>query len=205
LGYEAQDALSNINALEENDTLFVINLNDIESYNWDQQTITLTRETTENLAIALDNHVESSEAVEALMDMRERLDWGNPFERALYTKTFLVNVDNHSLYSGIFLHAVSQMAIDYPVIRLSVIDGKATLSLLPTHIPFIMIDPIDELGNVRKAPLAQEISQDSQGLDEFFSKVIMSNSTTDTANEFRKLIRDSRVKKIFEAANKIQE
>ena len=204
LGYQAQDALPDINAIKESDTLFAINLNDIETYDWDQQTITLTREATEQLAIALDNHVESSEAVEALMGMRESLGRGNPFERALYTKAFLVKVDDHPLYGGIFLHAISQMAIDYPVIRLSVIEGKAILSLLPVHIPFVMIDPIDSSGNAREAPIAQEIIQDVQDHNEFFSRIILDNATNDVANEFREVVRDIRVKRIFEAAGKIQ-
>lgn len=205
LGYQAQNVLPVIYDLEESESLFVISLDNIEIYNWDQQTITLTEDATKELAIALDNHVEDSEAVEALMGMRERLGWGNPWDHILYTKTFLVKVDNTPLYGGIFLHAVSQMAIDYPVIRLSVIDGKAVLSLLPVHIPFVMIDPIDGSGNLRETTLAQEAEQDAQEHSVFFSRVILDNSKKDVANEFRGLIRDIRIKRIIEAADKIEE
>lgn len=204
LGYQAQDALPRIQTLEEDDILFVISLKDIELYNWDYQTITLTQKATEQLAITLNTDHKHSEAAEALMDMRKSLGWGNYLERALYTKPFSVKIDDTVLYSGIFLNAVSQMAIDYPVIRMSEEHGKAVIAVLPVHIPFTMIDPVDGSGMVREPSLPQEVKQDTPAMNDFFSKVISDNSKKDVANEFRTLIRDDRVKQIFEAIGKLQ-
>jgi hypothetical protein len=110
-----------------------------------------------------------------------------------------VKVNGEFRYGGIFLDAISQMGINYPVIRVTITNGKATLALLPIHIPFVMVDPIDSDDNVRDAPIANETRSDIQQLD-IFSDVLIKFARRDTATEFRGLIHDDDIKQILESA-----
>lgn len=202
---EAEDAFPLIAEFDEEQSLFVINLDDIESYDWDQQTILLTQDATERLATAVENIEISDPSLESLIGIKESMNWGNRIERPLYTRAFTVKVDDEDLYSGLFIDALSSIDIDYPAIRLSIIDGNAALSLLPGHFDDIMIDPIDANGNLREIVISQDSERYGQDLDEFSLKVIYAISTSEDANMFRELIRDERIKVIFETANKLQE
>jgi hypothetical protein len=202
---EAQDAFPLIADFDEEQSIFVINLNDVELYDWDQQTITLTQEATERLVKAVENEEISDPSLETLIGIKESMGLGNPTERALYTRAFSVKVDGNGLYSGLFIDATSSISIDYPAIRLSIVDGKAFLSLLPVHIDDVMVDPIDDQGNMREIVISPDAEGFDQELDEFSLRIISATSTTEDAVKFRKLIRDARVKMIFEAANKLQE
>ena len=142
----------------------------IEKYDWNVQTLMFTQQGTDHLIEVL-GRVDGREpnGITELRNLKESLDRGNPIERALYLHAFLIQVDNQVKYGGIFLDAPSQMAINFPVIRVTMSDGKAIMALLPTHIPFVMIDPIDDRGRVRKPVVAEEAKHDVQQFDFFLS------------------------------------
>jgi hypothetical protein len=207
LGYDAQGAFSILEAIDTSDNLFIVSLKEIEVYDWERQTITLTEDATQKLASALVSEGELGEEATAMVNMRKSLGWGNPFEHALYAKAFVVRAEGDSLYGGIFLDAVSQMAIDYPVARVTVVDGKAMFALLPIHIPFVMIDPVDGSGNARELSVAEEAKGDVQQLDAdgFLTEWIIGGATSNGAVELRSLIRDKRVKDTLDAVGKLKE
>jgi len=200
IGYEAEKAQAILGSADFSDPLFVITKEKIEKYDWDLQTITLSSTTTKELGEALSNLGKDSGEIEKLNHLKESLGWGNPVERALYIHSFIVQVDSQFKYGGIFLDATSQMAIDFPVARITIADGKVVIALLPTHIPFVMIDPIDGSGNLRQAVIADEAKSDVQQLD-FFSGWSNGLATSATSKKFRALIRDESVRVIFEKEN----
>jgi len=193
IGYEAEKAQSVLSSADISNPVFVITKNQIEKYDWDLQTITLTSTATKELGEALSNIGADSNEIEKLNNLKESLGWGNPIERALYIHPFIVQVDNQFKYGGIFLDAPSQMAIDFPVARITILDGQIVIALLPTHIPFVMIDPIDGNGNLRQPVITDEAKSDVQQLD-FFSDWSTGIATSATANKFRAIIRDENIK-----------
>ena len=203
--YDSEEALPLLMNADTSESLFVISLREIEHYDWDTQVITLTKDATGALVSVLDNAAQGEEA-EAIMGLRESLGWGNELERALYIRVFLVRVDSDTVYGGIFLNAVSQMAIDYPVLRVTVVDGKAVFAVLPVHVPFTMVDPIGGAGGVSELSIAEEAEADVEQLneqDDFLTAWILDIATSDTASQFRELIRDTRIKTVLEAAGKL--
>jgi hypothetical protein len=207
---EAQDAFPLIAGFEESQSLFVITLTEIELYNWELQTIKLTKDATKKLSTALENEeipeqTKANMALEIIKNTQEEMGLGNPIERDLFTKAFSVKVNDKVLYSGIFYGAISPVNLDYPVIRLSIVDGRAILFLMPVHIEDVMIDPVDEFGNPRGVVISEDSVRYGQDLDEFSLKIITVNSTSDDAIKFRALIRNARIKEILEATNKLQE
>lgn len=196
IGYEAEKAQSVLSSANISNPVFVITKNQIEQYDWDLQTITLTSTATKELGEALSNIGADSDEINKLNNLKESLGWGNPVERALYTHPFIVQVDNQFKYGGIFLDAPSQMGIDFPVARITISDGKVVIALLPTHIPFVMVDPIDENGNIRQPVIADEAKNDVEQLD-FFPEWVTTIATSTTANTFRVIIRDENIKTLF--------
>lgn len=203
IGYEAEKAQSVLSSADISNPVFIITKNQIEKYDWDLQTITLTSTATKKLGEALSNISADSDEIEKLNDLKESLGFGNPVERALYIHPFIVQVDNQFKYGGIFLDAPSQMAIDFPVARITISDGHIVIALLPTHIPFVMIDPIDGSGNLRQPVIADEAKSDVQQLD-FFSDWSTKLATSATSNKFRKIIRDEKIRLIFETQSALQ-
>ena len=197
IGYEAEKAQTILSSADVSNPFFVITKEKIEKYDWDLQTIHLTSTATKELGEALSNIGEYSGEIEKLNNLKESLGWGNSVERALYIHSFIVQVDSQFKYGGIFLDATSQMAIDFPVARITISDGKVVIALLPTHIPFVMIDPIDENGNLRQPVIADEAKNDVQQLDSF-SDWSTNLATSATANQFRAIIRDENIKAFFE-------
>lgn len=196
--YKYEDFLSGIKKTDEKDISFTIAPSSIETYDWDTQTIILTEKGTNDLIASLPEDKELSDLALALKKMEKSLGWGNPVEQALYSRAFLVKINGELLYGGMFLNAVSQMAIDYPVIRVEIIKSRVAFHILPIHIPFVMIDPVDEKGNIRKVPITQEAKEDVQNLDKndkFFTKWMTDLATSQNAVKFRKIIRDERIRK----------
>ncbi|HRQ38515.1 MAG TPA: hypothetical protein PLD25_11445 [Chloroflexota bacterium] len=93
------------------------------------------------------------------------------------------------------------MAFDFPVARITISDGKVVIALLPIHIPFVMIDPLDGSGNLREPVIADEAKHDVQQLD-FFSDWSTELATSATSKKFRAIIRDEKIRLIFAAAGK---
>ncbi len=208
LGYRAPDALRVLAAIGDGDGLYVAAAQDLDVYDWDRQTLTLTSDATAALMRALADQGSPPDGVKAIVEMRSRLGWGNRLESALYTRCFVVNVDGALIYGGIFLDATSQMGIDYPVARVTVVDDRAVTALLPVHIPFVVTDPVTESGAWRDASIATEAQADVRQLDahgDRFANWIRGVSTTGNASEFRALIRDPRIKGLLETAGKLKE
>lgn len=134
--YKYEDFLSRINKTTEKDERFILEPPSIEAYDWNTQTITLTEEGTKNLIASLPEDRELSELALALKKLEKSLGYGNPVEQALYAQAFLVKIDGELLYGGMFLNAVSQMAISYPVIRVEIVKSRVVFHILPIHIPF---------------------------------------------------------------------
>lgn len=202
IGYEAEKAQSALSSADISKPVFIISKDQIEKYDWDLQTITLTSNATNELGEALSNIGANSTGIEKLNNLKESLGWGNSIERALYIHPFIVQVDNQFEYGGIFLDATSQMAINFPIARVTISEGKVVMALLPTHIPFVMIDPIDGSGNLRQPVIADEAKYDIQQLDDFFSDWSTELATSATSEKFRAIIRDEKIRLIFEAAGK---
>lgn len=210
LGYESGNAVSTLKTLDTSKAkvLFTINPDAIESYDWDKQKITLTQDATNAFVQNLEKAGRLTDGVEKLKSLKNGMGWGNPLQSALYTHVFLIELNGEVLYGGIFLDATSQMAINYPVARVLLDDGKAVIALLPIHIPFINEDPVDGSGNIRGFVVTDEARADIADLnrnDSFVDKWICNLATSPGAVEHRKLQRDSRIKKVLEVSGKIGE
>ena len=206
LGYHWETAMPILMNADPRPNLFVAGLREIEHYDWDRHVITLTADATEALGRAM-GHAVHEKGAAALMSLTESLGWGNALERALYTHGFVVKANGATVYGGIFLNAVSQMAIDYPVLRVTVADGKAAFAVLPVHVPFVMADPASSFGK-SELSIAAEAREDVRQLDErdgFMTSWIMGIATSPTARRFQQLIRDARIETALRAAGKLGE
>lgn len=207
LGYEADHALSIIKALDTSSPLFTISLKEMEHYDWNRQQITLTDDATQRFAQSLEKAGRLTDGAEKLKSLKNSMGWGNPLQSALYTRIFLVVFNKEIIYGGIFLDATSQMAINYPVARVLLDDGKAVISLLPIHIPFVNEDPVDSRGNMRGLAVTDEAKADIEALnsnDSFIDKWIGGLAASPVAQEHRKMLRNPRIKRVLEASGKIE-
>jgi|WetSurMetagenome_2_1015567.scaffolds.fasta_scaffold61446_3 hypothetical protein len=198
IGYEPNPAQSILSSADISNSIFVINEENIEEYDWDLQTITLTPTASLELTKTLSNSGANSSGIEKLNRLKKSLGWGNSLERALYIHPFIVQLDNQFKYGGIFLDAPSQMAINFPVARVTVSNEKVVIALLPTHIPFVMIDPVDENGNLRQRVITNEAKKDIQQLGDSFSNWSNHLAMSEISQKFRAIIRNEQIKAIFE-------
>ena len=194
LGYDAKQATPILMNADTSDSLFVISLDDIEQYDWDTQVITLTKEATEQLIIALGKATHGEEV--NLTNMYADFGYGEELELLLYTKVFIVKVNDQPLYGGIFLNSISQMAIDYPVLRITMRDNRANIAILPVHIPFVMYDPM-----YSEDFTLPETETES---DAFFTNLIQNTASSADAKSFRELIRDVRIRDLFKDVDKLR-
>jgi hypothetical protein len=205
LRYDYEQAWPRLLALDRTNALFTVSAAEIEVYDWAHQSITLTAEATAGLVDALAQAGALNEGATALKDLEASLGWGNPVEQALYTRGFVVTLNDEPLYGGIFLNAISQMAIDYPVIRVEVAEGKAILRLLPTHLAFLTTDPV-AAGNTAEDPqIAPEAQGDWNQFPQEFRSAFLDAAESDRATTFRALIQDARIRTTMEQAGKLQE
>lgn len=94
-----------------------INVDDIQTYDWTNQIITLTPEKSKNLIATM------------FQTANEQQDPS----QALLGRAFVVELKGNAIYGGIFHFHPSAMAINFPVIY-SVYDGeKFSLTLRPVH------------------------------------------------------------------------
>jgi hypothetical protein len=201
IGYEGEAAQSILRSANVSDPLFVVSANQIEKYDWDLQTITLTQNATTEFTEALLELEADADEIERLKNLKQDLGWGNPVELALYIQAFVVQVNEQFTYGGIFLDPPSQMAIDFPVARVTISDAKVVIAFLPTHIPFLMIDPVDGSGNFREAVVADEAASDVGQLD-FFTEWTNGLAMSATSVKFRAIIRDEKIRLFFETEGK---
>ncbi|MCI0399334.1 MAG: hypothetical protein L0332_25565 [Chloroflexi bacterium] len=202
LGYSYESAWPALTAVDRANSLFTIGLAEMESYHWSQQTITLTQEATNGLIDALAQAGQLKEDAAALKALEASLGWGNPVERALYTRGFVATLNGEPLYGGIFLNAVSQMAIDYPVIRVELAQGRAVLHLLPIHVPFFTTDPLAGESTPAEEIVAPEARGDWIQFPDAMKSAFLETAGSQKAEAFRALIRDVRIQEIVEQAGK---
>ena len=170
--------------------LFTITAKDIENYDWDLQTITLTEKATRALSDTLNKQGELKDDIKDMNELRRSAGYkGSNTEFSLEKKCFIVKYKNKFVYGGIFLNVVSNLRFDYPVIHVLRSDNKVAFSILPVHIPFNYIDPADESGNIRKEQLMTSKEWGEGFIDD---------ATEEKVHEIRKIIRDKRIKNIFD-------
>lgn len=206
LGYAAAPSQTALFALDIQDPLFVVSLSEMETYDWEHQTITLTTAASSALAQALADDGGSRTDVKPLTDFYESLGWGSAVSRALYTRAFVVQVNGEPVYGGIFLDAISQMAIDYPVARVSNEGEQLVIALLPIHIPFAEMDPVGssgEMGTVQVPEVAAADMAQLEQNDNFFSTWMQEMALRETAVQFRQIIRAESVRTILDEAGKL--
>ena len=107
LGYQARRCWDLLKNIDLNSSSLVITTDDIESYNWANQTLLLTTKASD----------------------RFRIIQGT---RNFDHKAFVVTINGERVYGGIFLNRYSAMAIKYPVIYVqSNFDEKIRLFIRP--------------------------------------------------------------------------
>jgi hypothetical protein len=193
-------AVRKLEAASRADPLFTLELDGIARYHWDSQTITLTAAATAALAGALERAGDRA-AFAPLDAMKAKLGWGTAIERALYLRGFICVVDGQTRYGGIFLEAVSQRPIDFPVARVGLApDGAATFSLLPVHLPFQARDPIKENGTFRSVRPPEAADERLPGPLE---EMIASLAAGQPAASFRRAIRSPDIRSVLAGAGKL--
>jgi len=114
LGSDFQEAWTILKAVKLENSLSVIDSNDIEKYDWATQVITLTKESSERLRDEL------SKAGIAIPLTSEK-------------NGFVVTFNNEMLYGGIFIEYGSAMKISYPVIYPDFSSEQVTFTIRPIH------------------------------------------------------------------------
>ena len=206
MGNHAPKAFDALSAMDAGESVFTVTTDEIEAYDWDRQLITLTPGATDAL-LGNAEAQRAPEEVSALIDLKRRAGWGNRVESSVANRCFVVRTRGEFVYGGIFLEPLSQMGIAFPVARAASANGRARIALLPVHIPFMENDPFDESGASRELPIGPEAKTDIQALDrhdQFFTKWAHGITASDTATQFRRLIRDPRIWSAIAAAGKLK-
>ena len=205
LGHKYTQALPIFKSADAADRLFVIGMNEIESYHWTRQSITLTAAATAKLIQALPPEGDLKKHIQYMAKVKREHGWGNSIEPALHLKGFLVTVNDEVIYAGIFLEPMSELATDYPVIRPGMADGQAVLRLLPLQIPFVAYDPVSNESAAWDAAIAPEGARPWAQFPPQMKSQIMSIGTSQEATESRNLIKNPKVREIMEQAGKLRE
>jgi hypothetical protein len=109
---------------------------DIESYNWNNQLITLTKEASDSISGILSE---------------------NRF--SLIERNFVVALDQTKYYAGSIIEASSARAIDYPVIYIVESDDRVTLEIRPSHSVMSPDYQISENDSINKQDLREYFNQ----------------------------------------------
>lgn len=206
LGYAAAPAQTTLFALDTQAALFVVSLSEIAAYDWERQTLVLTSTASTALAQTLADDGGARADVEVLTDFYESLGWGSAVSRSLYTRAFIVMVEGEPVYGGIFLDAVSQMAINYPVARVSNEGDQLVLALLPIHIPFAETDPVGSSGELGMVDVPEVAAADIARLeqnDNFFSTWMQEVALSENAVQFRQMIRTETIRASLDESGKL--
>lgn len=113
LGNDPDQAWGVLAQVDLGASTWVIDQDDIETYNWSEQSITLTQ----NASSRLVQHLS---------------EWSY-LPIALSHRGFVATIDGDKLYGGVFLEAGSPMAIPWPVIYPDVSGETVVLRLRPAH------------------------------------------------------------------------
>ncbi len=202
LGDEPERAQARLAAVTPEAYLFRVGLKAIAHYDWARHGLVLTADATAGLLQALADESRSSRPHDWLKQLNNSLGWGNDLEHALYTRGFLVALDGVPRYGGIFLSALSQQSIGFPVMRATLAAGQATFYQLPIHVPFVMWDP----GAGASPPAAESVAREMQA--EWERQPIMRLFVRDMANsppahKFRALIHETQVHALLVRTGKL--
>jgi len=153
--------------------MFTIQTGDIESYLWQTQRITLTREATARLNAMLKPSWE--------WDLRDHF--------------FLVRLDGEALYGGLIVDPDSSKSVEYPVIHPEEVESQGIFYLLPTHLyPGRGGDFEETAGSSRWF-----VRSYWKDLDPFGP----ASDERPEVIRFRKVLRDERVRTLFEKLGKL--
>jgi hypothetical protein len=111
--YFPQHAWPRIEQLDLADSAFVVGPEDVESYHWPDQVITLTSAASARL-------------------------WGTFGSKELFRLeclkgVFVATLGDRKLYGGVFIESISAAAIQFPVIYLTKSGARYLLTLRPSH------------------------------------------------------------------------
>jgi hypothetical protein len=171
---------------------------DIDQWDWEAQAITLSVPATGRLVAALPREAELDPSARAIKRMHDELRWGNAIGLALQGRGFLVSLRRVALYGGMFVEAVSERAIEIPVARTALAGGRATMSILPVHLPFLIRDPGSRDADVS----IDDIAPESRGDWPVVSSLWRSAFGAEAAR-LRLLIRDAQLRAAVDAAGKL--
>lgn len=205
LGHKYTQALPTLKSANTADSLFLIGTNEVEAYNWTRQSITLTGQATAKLIQALPRDEDLKKHIQYMAKVKREHGWGNPIEPALHLKGFLATLNDELIYAGICLEPMSELTIDYPVIRPGMVDSKAVLHLLPIQIPFVAYDPVWNESAAWDAAIAPEGVRVWGQFPAQMKSHFMSIGTRPEAMEFRNLIKNPRVRELMEQAGKLSQ
>ncbi|MBN2005322.1 MAG: hypothetical protein JXA21_18330 [Anaerolineae bacterium] len=206
LRHEATKAFAILEKLDTNKASFTIGVDEVAVYDWDKQTFTLTEAATLALLGVRPRKGEIEEGAEKLLALEENLGWGQQLSRQLYTRAFVAKVAGEFRYGGIFLDALSQRPLNYPVARISQEGNQAIIALLPMQIPFFETDPAPD-GKMEAFRVTEKAQEDAQYLESqsgFFKEWITKMAIHPLTQNRRALIRDERIKQRFAAAGKLR-
>ena len=117
LGYDLEPVWTLLKRAYPSRIAFTVTESEVEIYEWSRQVMTLLPGSSEELVAKL-----------ARTDERRR----HPVE-LLGRRGFVVVLDGHPVYGGIFMHPVAAMGIDFPVIYPDMANARLTFSLRPIH------------------------------------------------------------------------
>jgi len=116
LGYEPKLAWEKLQHAWSTQTALVVSVDDIASYDWERQTLTLALSCTNAIVDRFWSPVRPKDP-EGFLGMR----------------AFVVTLDREAIYGGIFLRRISAMGIDYPVVYPRWSGDQLELSIRPVH------------------------------------------------------------------------
>ncbi len=201
-GYE--EILPSLAAARLQDGLFTVHLDDIESYDWERQGLTLTRKASSGLLEVLPLKKKDRERTQSMIRQKESPRWAGPLETVLNLHRFVVKMGGELIYGGIFLEPTSQRPIRYPVLRVAIVEGRIRFSVLPLHIPFLTHDPGLRRAQTWDDAISAQAKDDWIQLTDkikrdFFEKAVRDGYT----DSFRKLIHDPKIKALMEKSGKL--
>ncbi len=133
LGYTLDSSWSLLKEWYSTGATFIVKTPDIEKYDWDNQILTLTPETSESLIAE--------------------------FESAKHMLAFVTTVNGEPLYGGLFMFRQSAMGISFPVIYEDSIDGKTTFTIRPRHSIFDDYEPNEDWHGINNPTIKDVLSK----------------------------------------------
>ncbi len=118
LGYTVESSWSLLQEWYPTGATFIIQISDIDNYDWDGQVLTLTQEAS--------------------------ADFQSIIKSAKHMMAFVITVNHEPQYGGIFLFRGSAMGISFPVIYAEPAGDKFTFTIRPGHSVLNDYEPSDD-------------------------------------------------------------